>query len=101
VSEAALEHRGDGRYALCGPLDYGSVAALLQQGRAAFSAHPEVELDLAGVTRANSAGLALLLEWLDDSRDGGYRIQLRNLPASLAAIARISNLHQLLPLPQD
>ena len=56
-----------------------------------------IEIDLAGVTRCDSAAVALLLEWVRVAERRGARLAFRNLPASLAAIASISDVDQLLP----
>ena len=54
-------------------------------------------IDLGGVTSANSAGLALLLEWLDLARSRRVDLHYLNLPESLVRIADFSNLQSLLP----
>lgn len=48
--------------------------------------------------RANSAGLALLLEWLDAAQRRGQGLRFRHLPESLLAIAGMSHLEEHLPL---
>ena len=101
MTETLLVHQGEGRFTLSGPMDYSSVAALLAQGGREFQGHERIALDLAGVTRANSAGLALLLEWMDGVYAQGGQLQLSNLPAALADIARISNLHEFLPFAEE
>jgi phospholipid transport system transporter-binding protein len=96
MSHAEVERAGD-RIRLTGVLDFATVGRLREQGLALFEASPGILLDLAGVERANSAGLALLLEWLDLAQQRGQRLRLCNLPDSLQAIARISNLDGRLP----
>ncbi len=91
-----IQPLGGGRFELSGDLDFDTVTGLLPRGNAVFAAWPEAELNLARVGRANSAGLALLLEWLDHAQLGGRRITFLNLPDSLCAIARMSNLLDLL-----
>ena len=98
MSAATITPLGEGRFGVSGVLDFSTVAALLPQGLTAFADASRVELDLAGVTRANSAGLVLLLEWLDHARRRGQSLRLAHLPASLADIARISNCLTLLPV---
>lgn len=95
---ASLSAQADGRIALSGELDFGSVATLLGQGLERLESGKPLLLDLSGVTHSNSAGLALLLEWLDQGRRRGVRVQFDNIPDSLLAIARISNVTELLPL---
>ena len=84
-----------------GVLDFASVTPLLAAGEALLRRPGALDIDLGGVTAANSAGLALLLEWLDLA--GARRIDLRllNLPESLLRIAAFSNLDALLPTGTD
>jgi phospholipid transport system transporter-binding protein len=58
----------------------------------------EVQIDLEGVTRSDSAGLALLVEWLRLAEQQGITLQFHNLPSQLREIARVSDLLPLLPL---
>jgi len=96
VSSAELIRVAKGRFRVKGELDFATVGGLLAQGLAAFDGTSEVELDLHGVTRSNSAALALLLEWLDHGRSRGFELHFVNLPESLLAIARMSNVEGLL-----
>lgn len=96
MSGAELAVTGDGRFELRGALDFSTVGELLSHGLEVFDGHRQVELDLTGVTRANSAGLALLLEWLDHGKKEGFEVRVINLPESLRAIARMSNVDAML-----
>ncbi|NCA69027.1 MAG: STAS domain-containing protein [Sphingobacteriia bacterium] len=98
MSAAHLTSHGPGCFSLEGRLDFSTVARLAVCGGELLHAQTVVEIDLAGVTAANSAGLALLLEWLDMARARGARLTYRNLPDSLARLARVSNLESVLPL---
>lgn len=87
--DARLEPAGEGRFRLTGELGFGTVMTLLEESEEAFAGKPEVTLDLVGVTRVNSAGLALVIEWL---RRAGYekrKLVLEHVPEDLLAIARI------------
>jgi phospholipid transport system transporter-binding protein len=84
--------------ALQGTLDFTTVPGLLEQGRKYLSGSAPLVLDLAAVERANSAGLALLLEWLEAAGRRGQPLVLANLPQSLDDIARMSNVLDLLPM---
>jgi phospholipid transport system transporter-binding protein len=97
MKEARLTPLGEGCYALEGVLDFSTVNRIAVSGIALFKRDASVEIDLAGVESANSAGLALLLEWLDVARARGARVTYRNLPDSLVRIAAVSNLAALLP----
>lgn len=94
---ARLESMGKG-WQLIGDLNFSSAPLLLSQGRNLLKFCCDLSIDMAGVDHADSAGLALLLEWMDMSRANGGSIHFRNVPDSLLNIARVSNVHGLLPL---
>jgi phospholipid transport system transporter-binding protein len=98
MSKARLTPLGEGRYSLEGVLDFATVTRVAVSGTALLRRDASVDIDLAGVTSANSAGLALLLEWLDVARARGARLTYRNLPDSLVRIAAVSNLASILPV---
>lgn len=85
-------------WVLEGELSFASVPELLGQGLKEFNFSSTVHLDLGGIKHADSAGLALLLEWMDIARRSGGSLSLSQLPESLLDIARMSNVEGLLPL---
>ena len=87
-----------GRFRIDGELDFASVPVLYLRSQEMFPDCPRLTLDLAGVTRANSAGLALLLEWLGESRRAGRALTFENVPSGLINLANISELEDILPL---
>ena len=92
----ALTAHGGGRFALSGDIGFADAARLLAEGDAAFREESAIELDLARVARVDSAGLALLLEWSLSARDAGQEIRYRNIPASVASLAGMSDVSALL-----
>jgi phospholipid transport system transporter-binding protein len=96
VKPASLTAAGDGRFLLSGDLVFDSAPQLLAAGEAAFGGRSEAEVDLAGVGRVDSAGLALLLEWSLSARGAGRTIRYRNMPDALASLAGISEVSGLL-----
>jgi phospholipid transport system transporter-binding protein len=101
ASRARLAAAGDGRLRVEGVLDFDTVVDLLTQGEALVPRGGELRIDLSGVDSANSAGLALLLEWLDLARARGTRLLYSGMPESLTRIAAFSNLGSLLPTEPD
>lgn len=90
-------HRAEpGVLAVEGPLTFESAGGLLVEGMRLLDGDAHVCLDLAGVTRADSAGLALLVEWQRAARRRGFALELRHMPAQLLAIARLTGLDGLL-----
>lgn len=92
-----LKARPDG-WALQGDLCFASVPGLLEKSQRELDFSTQLSLDFSGITHADSAGLALLLEWLDLSHQAGGRLHFSQLPESLLDIAKVSNLDGLLPL---
>jgi len=88
----------DGRVAVSGELTFASARDARQLGVLVLegSRAQRIVIDCSGVTRADSAGLAVLLDWLAWGRRKSRVVSLENLPASLVAIARISEVDGLL-----
>lgn len=61
----------------------------------------DLTLDLGAVSRSDSAGLALLVEWWKQARQRGIALRFSRLPDQLREIARISDLLPILPLDGD
>jgi len=99
--KATLTERAAGRYALEGELGFRTVTRLDREARRAFADQRELEVDLAGVTRCDSAALALLLEWVGRAHRAGVALRFRNLPSALLSIAAISEVEDLLPRAAD
>ena len=71
--------------------------AVLEDGRRLARAGDMV-VDFAGVTVADSAALALLLDWMRCARAAGNRLAVRGLPAAMASLAALYDIDALLPL---
>jgi phospholipid transport system transporter-binding protein len=94
---ARLAPAGPGRFELHGELGFADAARVLAEGERAFGALESVEVDLAGVTRVDSAGLAVLIEWSLAAGDAGRRLGYRNLPPAVVSLAGISDVSELIP----
>jgi phospholipid transport system transporter-binding protein len=81
-----------------GPLTFASARRAYEQGAAALAhtAAAKLEIDCRGVTVTDSAGLAVLLEWLSVAKRAGRSLRYAQLPQGLAALARISEVEDLL-----
>jgi phospholipid transport system transporter-binding protein len=96
VSDFELRDLGDGRFVLSGELSFANADRILQAGAVAFRDHDDVEVDLSEVGRADSAGLALLLEWKAGARRRKNSIRYSGIPDGLLAIARTTDVDTLL-----
>ena len=97
-NDAAVEFQpqGGGRFRIAGELGFRTAGAALARSRKLFRDHSVIELDLSGVRRADSAGLALLLEWVNWARHSAREIEFHHIPAQLVAIAEISEVDDML-----
>jgi phospholipid transport system transporter-binding protein len=79
-------------------MTFATAARLHSAGLAAFAAAAEaqLEMDCSGVSSADSAGLAVLVDWLAWARKSGRTLRLRGVPPKLVDIARISELDELI-----
>lgn len=91
-----LAPAGPGQFALQGAVTFATAGPLLGAGARAFAGQASVTVDLAAVTRVDSAGLALLLEWLRQGRAAGRSTRFTGLPDKLLAIARLAGVDALL-----
>ncbi len=101
MSRAYIDKTADGRWQVCGELNFASVPGLLKRGEEIFESidgDGVVRVDLAGVPRADSAGLALLVCWLRQARKRNIRIEFCDVPEQMLKIADVSALRSILPL---
>lgn len=96
MSEVRFDERGDGRFSVVGALNFETTPGLYDRSRAQFKNATHMLIDLSGVTQADSAGLALLIEWMRWARAKNHQIGFENSPAQLLALARISDIDELL-----
>lgn len=87
-----------GRIVVTGELTFATARDARRLGMLVLesSRAERLAVDCSAVTRADSAGLAVLLDWLAWARRKSRPVELQNLPQSLVAIARISEVDGLL-----
>ena len=52
----------------------------------------EICIDLEKVTAADSAGLALMIEWIKHSKPLNTKLRFKNIPQQLLTLAKLSDL---------
>jgi phospholipid transport system transporter-binding protein len=87
-----------GRLAAQGPLTFATARAARELGLQAVAgaAGGALEVDGAGISASDSAGLAVLLDWVGAAKRAGRTLRYTQLPAGLLALARISEVEELL-----
>jgi phospholipid transport system transporter-binding protein len=83
---------------MAGDLSFETAAAALSETRAALEKQPATAVELAGLSHADSAGLAVLIALMRDSTKRNARLVLRNPPRGLLALAHLCDVEELLGL---
>lgn len=83
-------------YRVTAAMTYATAAELLTQGKALIGGG-ETVFDLAGVSAADSASLAVILGW-QRAAAGQGRVRLTNLPANIRSLAELYGIADLLPV---
>ncbi|WP_109123731.1 STAS domain-containing protein [Dyella sp. C11] len=79
-----------------GELTFGNAAAALDAIGAAVSRDGRSVLDLSGITRSDSAGLACVLAVLAQSAERGRRLSVRNMPEGMHLLASVCEVESLM-----
>ena len=96
-SAGGLRETAAGRFNLEGAVTVANVTELRAAGLQAFARGKEaIEVDLSGVSRADSGALALLVDWLAWARRAHRVLKYTAPPAALLALARLSDVEELL-----
>jgi phospholipid transport system transporter-binding protein len=96
MNKFELQDLGEGHFALNGEMTFETAERILLASEVPFEQHTRIEVDLAGVTKADSAGLALLLEWITWANHTVREIRFLSMPERVFAIARTTEVDQLL-----
>jgi len=96
-----IQYDGDSQcYLISGELTLETAKAVLAETESQFGKPAQLDIDLAQVTRADSAGLALLITWMRQAKQSDRKISFAHLPVQMLAIAKASGLDTILPLKQ-
>jgi phospholipid transport system transporter-binding protein len=93
---ASFEVQSNDRAMLSGELRFDTVGSLLDVGNRVIGEGRITVIDLASVSAGDSAGLALLIEWLSVARSVKRPLRYENIPSQLQQLARLSEVEELL-----
>ncbi|UUY10402.1 STAS domain-containing protein [Pseudomonas sp. J452] len=98
MSDGAIHQAANGELQLVGVLDYRTGPALREVGRQLIQASTQASLvlDCALVEKSSSVGLSLLLAFLRDAKAADKPLSIRQLPADMLEIAKVSGLLEVL-----
>lgn len=96
-NEAHATRRDDGALALSGALTFDTVPELYEHSAEWLQpSGGAVTVDLEEVRRVDSAGLALLVEWVRLAQTRGSSLKLMNVPEQLRSLIRVHGLSDAL-----
>ena len=94
-----VEDTGGSRHVLRGSLTFASAASGYAAGVrriVALTTGDRCDFDCSALVEADSAGLAVLIEWKAEAHRRGAELSYSGLPESIARLARISDVERLL-----
>jgi phospholipid transport system transporter-binding protein len=96
VATFAIEPAAAGRLVASGELSFETAAQALRQGDGLITRGGTWVIDLSRIESGDSAGVAVLVEWLATARARDATLRYETIPPQMLAIARISDLEDLL-----
>ncbi len=96
MAQYTFEDRGNGHFALSGDMTFHTAGLILSESEKLFDEHTRIEVDLSAVKETDSAGLALLLEWITWANHTVREIRFLGTPEKIDAIAKTTEVADLL-----
>lgn len=97
AAEVKIVNAGAGQvHQLIGDMTFVTVPQLWHQTAAMLGGSEKLIVDLSGVTRTDSAALALLVGWMRQARRARKHIEFQHLPEKLLATARVAGVETIL-----
>ena len=96
MSSFDLKEEGGGKFVLTGEMTFATADRILKFSERSFSQYRSVHVDLSQVSKADSAGLALLIEWKAQVSQRAGEINFTSVPESLLSIAKTAEVSDLI-----
>ncbi len=90
------DEEAEPRCLIQGVLDFTTAREALSSVLPHIANNDTLHIDLAGVTDANSAGLALLVEWRAEALRTNHDVTFHHIPDSLRQLAVVSQVDGLI-----
>lgn len=96
MSENGFASRGAGVFELSGRLTFQTVPRFQEHIGALLQGDPQpLTIDMRGISLADSAGLALMIEWQQRARAAQREIVYTNVPEQVRQLIRVNGLTQI------
>jgi len=95
MKDIAIQRLDENRYRLAGSITFATVTAAYQNEDLDLTSRDGIEIDLTDVSRVDSAGLALLLEWIRAAGASGGRVRFTSIPVQLERLIQVAGLEEV------
>lgn len=83
-----------GQFIIDGDLTFATIDKQTLKSFSFLKEAKEISIDLSRVSNTDSAGLALMIEWIRYSRHNRTQIAFKNIPEQLLNLAKLSGFDQ-------
>ncbi len=90
MSKLTLTEQAPGYYTLEGSLTFASIDKQTPKSFKFLKGMDSICIDLSHVEATDSAGLALMIEWIRLSRMNRVQLRFKNIPDQLLTLAKLS-----------
>ena len=94
MSQLNIIKQGTGHFVIDGDLTFATIDQQTIKSFSFLKAAKKVIIDLGRVSCTDSAGLALMIEWIKYSRDNRTLLSFKNIPEQLLNLAKLSGFDQ-------
>jgi phospholipid transport system transporter-binding protein len=91
-NKLSIVSKGNGRWLIHGELTFASIHGKLIDSPPFLRGGKDIILDFSQVTNIDSAGLALMIEWIKVTRHYRAQLHFKNVPKQLLNLAKLSGL---------
>ena len=92
MNKLAIINEETGRYSVEGDMIFSTMDKKTLNSFVFLTTGKQITLDFGKVSNADSAGLALMLEWIKQARTKRVQLRFINIPEKILNLAKLSNL---------
>jgi phospholipid transport system transporter-binding protein len=92
MNKLAIINEESGRFSVEGDMIFSTMDKKTLNSFAFLTTGKQITLDFGKVSNADSAGLALMLEWIKQARTKRVQLRFINIPEKILNLAKLSNL---------
>lgn len=96
MKSLSIHEQEPGRFVIDGNLTFSTIDKNSVKSFSFPKSAKRVTFDLKGVATTDSAGLALIIEWIKFARGRNIQLLFENIPDQLLTFARLSGVEQMI-----